>query len=145
MTRTRSSLVLGLFVAVLVAGVSPPAQAIGRGGRMLKMVNSVRVQHDLRPLVRNMDLSHDARRHSRKMARQRRLFHSTDLASRVSSYDATSWGENLAQTGTLRRVRTLWMRSEDHRRNILTRSFDHAGVGIVRSHGWLWVTFEFYG
>jgi uncharacterized protein YkwD len=145
LSRPHSSLVLGLLVAVLVGGVSTPAEALSRGARMLKMVNRVRVHHDLRPLTRNMDLSSDARHHSRKMARQRRLFHSTDLASRVSSYDATSWGENVAKAGTLRRVRELWMGSADHRRNILDRSFDHAGVGVVRSHGWLWVTFSFYG
>jgi uncharacterized protein YkwD len=137
-------LVLGLFVLVLLTGAPTPAQA-GLGARMLKMVNRVRVHHDLRPLVRNVDLSHDARRHSRKMARQRRLFHSTNLASRVSSYGATSWGENVAQAGTLRRVRVLWMHSADHRHNILNRRFDHAGVGVVRSRGWLWVTVAFYG
>jgi uncharacterized protein YkwD len=145
MTRSRSLLVLGLFVVVLLTGVASPAQAAGLGGRMLNMVNRVRVHHDLRPLTKNVDLSHDARHHSRKMARQRYLFHSTDLASRASSYGATSWGENVAKAGTLSRVRELWMHSADHRRNILNRSFDHAGVGIVRSHGWLWVTFSFYG
>jgi uncharacterized protein YkwD len=145
MNRTRASLVLGLFVIVMLAGVASPAQAVGLGGRMLTMVNRVRVQHDLRPLTKNVDLSYDARHHSWKMARQHYLFHSTDLSSRVSRFNATSWGENVAKAGTLRRVRELWMQSADHRRNILTRSFDHAGVGIVRSGGWLWVTFEFYG
>jgi uncharacterized protein YkwD len=145
MKHTRSSIVLGLFVVVLLSGVASPAQAIGLGGRMLTMVNRIRVNHDLRPLIKNVDLSHDARHHSWKMARQRYLFHSTDLASRVSSYDASSWGENVAKAGTLKRVRELWMHSADHRRNILYRPFDHAGIGIVRSQGWLWVTLEFYG
>jgi uncharacterized protein YkwD len=145
LSRPRSSLALCLLVAVLVSGVASPAEALSSGARMLKIVNRVRVHHDLRPLTRNMDLSSDARHHSRKMAKQRRLFHSTDLASRVSSYNATSWGENVAKAGTLSRVRQLWMGSPDHRRNILDRSFDHAGVGIVRSRGWLWVTFSFYG
>ena len=145
MTRPRSAVVLGLFVVVLITGVSSPVQAAGLRGKMLQMVNTIRVHHDLRPLRDNADLSHDARHHSRKMAKQQRLFHSTDLASRVSFYDATSWGENVAKAGTLRRVRDLWMRSPDHRQNILTRSFDHAGVGVVLARGWLWVTFEFYG
>lgn len=145
MTRTRSLLVLCLFVVVLLTGVSTPAQAVGLGGRMLNIVNRIRVQHDLRPLIKNVDLSYDARHHSWKMARQRTLSHSTDLASRVSSYGGTSWGENVAKTGTLTRARVLWMHSADHRHNILRRSFDHAGVGVVRSRGWLWVTFAFYG
>lgn len=145
MTRTRAWLVLGLLAVVLTSAAAPPAQALGRGGRMFRIVNRVRVHHDLRPLIKDRDLSRGARHHSRKMAEARTLFHFTDLASRASSFDASSWGENVAQAGTLNRACRLWMRSADHRRNILKGSFDHAGVGVVRSHGWLWITFDFFG
>lgn len=145
MTRTRAWLVLGLLVVVLMTAAAPPAQALGRGSRMFRIVNRVRVHHDLRPLVKDRDLSRDARHHSRKMAEARTLYHSTDLASRASAFDASSWGENVAQAGTLKRACRLWMRSADHRRNIMKGSFDHAGVGVVRSHGWLWITFDFFG
>ena len=145
MPRTRTFLVLGILVAVLVTGAAPPAQAAGLRGRMLQAVNRVRIHHDMRRIHVNLRLSHDAHRHSRRMANRGGIFHTVDLASRVRRFGATSWGENVAKAGTIKRVRHLWMNSADHRFNVLRRSYRRAGVGVVRARGWLWVTVMFYG
>jgi uncharacterized protein YkwD len=145
MSRSRAFLVLGTLVTVLVAGVASPAQATGLRGKMLHAINRVRDQHDLRLLNVNLRLSHDAHRHSRRMANRGSIFHTTDLASRVRPFGATSWGENVAKGGTVLRVKKMWMRSADHRYNMLHASYRHAGIGLVRARGWLWVTVMFYG
>jgi uncharacterized protein YkwD len=137
--------VLGTLLAVLVVGAASPAQATGLRGRMLHSVNRVRVHHDLRRLHLNVRLSHDAHRHSRRMARRGAIFHTADLTTLVRRFGATSWGENVAKAGTVRRVKRLWMGSPDHRYNMLRSSYRRAGVGLVRVHGWLWVTVMFYG
>lgn len=92
MPRPRAYLVLGMLVTVLVAGAVSPAKATGLRGRMLDSINRVRDHHDLRLLRINVDLSHDAHRHSRRMANRNSIFHTADLASRVRPYGATSWG-----------------------------------------------------
>jgi uncharacterized protein YkwD len=112
---------------------------------MLHSVNRVRIHHDLRRLHLNLRLSHDAHKHSRRMASRGAIFHTLDLASLVRRYGATSWGENVAKAGTVQRVKRLWMGSADHRSNMLRSSYHRAGIGLVRTHGWLWVTVMFYG
>ena len=145
MLRTRSILVLGVLVAVLATGAAAPASAGGLRGRMLHSINRVRVNHHLHRIHVNLRLSREAHHHSRRMARRNGIFHTIDLGSRVRRYGATSWGENVAKAGTIHRTTRMWMRSADHRYNMLHRSYHRAGVGLVRSHGWLWVTVMFYG
>ena len=146
MPRIRSLLVFGTLLATLLAaGPAVPAHAAGLRGRMLQLVNRTRVNHDLHRLRLNLRLSHQAHRHSARMAARGEIFHTPDLEALVRPYGATSWGENVCKAGTLRRVRTLWMRSSDHRYNMLYRAYDHAGVGVVRTHRWVWVTVMFYG
>ena len=57
----------------------------------------------------------------------------------------STWGENVAAAGTLRRVRTLWMGSGGHRANVLNPRFRRVGIGVVRARGLMWVTAIFYG
>ena len=145
MPRPRAYLVLGVLVAVLATGFAPSSQARGLRGRMLHSINRTRVNHDLPRLHLNVRLSHDAHRHSRRMANRRAIFHTVDLARLVRRFGATSWGENVAQAGTVRRVKRSWMGSAPHRANVLRSSYHRAGVGMVRARGRLWVTVMFYG
>jgi uncharacterized protein YkwD len=112
---------------------------------MFNILNRVREHHGLRPLHLNLDLSGTARHHSRRMASDGTIFHTSNLYAKVRAYGADWWGENVAAAGTLKRTRTLWMHSAEHRANILCRHFDHMGVGVVRAHGFDWVTVIFYG
>lgn len=42
-------------------------------------------------------------------------------------------------------MKKMWMRSADHRFNMVRGSYGRAGIGVVRARGWLWVTVIFYG
>ena len=145
MPRPRVYLVLGLLVTMLVADVASSAQAAGLRGRMLRSINRTRVHHDEHRLRLNLRLSRDAHRHSRRMADRGAIFHTADLYTLTRRFGATSWGENVAKGGTIRRVKRMWMRSPSHRANLLRSSYGRAGVGLVRARGWLWVTVMFYG
>ena len=145
MNRTRSLLVVGVLLALLVVGPVSHASAGGLRARMFSIINRVRDRHGVRALRLNVDLSADARRHSRRMAERERIFHTANLRQKLRRYNWTTYGENIAQAGTLRRVKDFWMRSPPHRANLLNGEYRRAGVGVVRDGGWFWVTVIFYG
>jgi uncharacterized protein YkwD len=143
----RKILSLVLVVVVLVAGASTEVRAddLARRHKMLDLLNQTRRNHDL-PIFRlNRSLSHYAWRHSKAMAERGYLFHTADLYGTVRSYHPSCWGENVGAGGTLRLLRTLWMRSATHRQNILKPGFRRIGIGVVKARGLLWVTTIFYG
>lgn len=137
---------LGVLASFLVASLtSSPAHASGLRRRLFRMIDHTRVKHGLPVLHLDRQLSRYCRRHTLDMARQNRLYHSADLARKVSRPNANWWGENVGYAKTARRLRYLWMRSADHRANILNRHFRSIGVGVVRARGWVWATTIFYG
>jgi uncharacterized protein YkwD len=137
---------------VLALTLTIPAQAAQAGGRaqafeneMLRLVNETRDTHGLHVVTMNRRLSREAWRHSMTMGRRYLLFHTSNLWDLVRPYDARTWGENIAYAGTLRRVEQLWMKSHDHRVNLLNPAFRSAGIGVVQIKGWFWVTLQLYG
>jgi uncharacterized protein YkwD len=147
MTRSKTLIVLVVLAAVLVAGTraAPSADAASLRHRMLVLINRVRARHELHQLRLNVDLSHVAQRHSRRMANQDRIFHTPHLRDRLSRYNWSVCGENVGEARTLRRVRRLWMKSPDHRFNMLLRAYRHIGLGVVFGRHRFWVTAIFYG
>jgi uncharacterized protein YkwD len=146
MTHRRLPLLV-LVVAVLVAGMSSPAHAddVSRRDRMLYLLNQARRNHGLPVFRLNVDLSHFAWRHSKRMAEKSDCFHTLNLYDAVRMYDPSTWGENVGGAGTSRRVKKLWMGSAGHRANILNARFRRIGIGVVKSNGMVWVTAIFYG
>jgi uncharacterized protein YkwD len=147
MTRSKTIFVLVVLAAVLVAGTqaAPSADAATLRHRMLEIINRVRARHDLHLLRLNVDLSHVAQHHSRRMANQDRIFHTPHLRARLSRYHWSVCGENVGEAGTLRRLRKLWMKSPEHRFNMLLHTYRHIGLGVVLARHRYWVTAIFYG
>lgn len=146
MTRSKTILVLVVLAAVLVAGpAAHPADAATLRHRMLVMINRVRARHDVHILKLNAELSSVATHHSRRMANQDRIFHTPHLRARLSRYRWTVCGENVGEAGTLRRIRKAWMKSPEHRFNMLLRAYRHIGLGVVFARHRYWVTAIFYG
>lgn len=137
---------LGVLVTFLVTGLTPsPAQSSNMRRRLYGLIRQTRINHDLPVLHMDRYLSKYCRRHTKDMVQQNRLFHSTDLAGRVSRYNANWWGENVGYAGTLRRLLRAWIRSPDHRANLLDRHFHYIGIGVVHARGYFWSTNIFYG
>lgn len=145
----RNRLVLGAMLALaLTIGLAPsPAGAVTPLGRqMMALTNESRDGHQRDALKVDERLSRIALRHSRAMARQGELFHSADLPKALGSAKWTSWGENVGYTTvSLEDLQRAFMESRDHRRNILKRSFEMVGIGVVRRDGQIWATLIFYG
>lgn len=143
----RKLSILALVVAVLVTGTATDVRAddVTRRDRMLRLLNQTRRNHGLPVFRINLELSHFAWLHSKRMANADLLFHTSNLYSHVQAYSPSTWGENIGYAGTLRRVRRLWMQSGGHRDNVLARRFRRIGIGVFRAQGVLWVTAIFYG
>ncbi|HEX7298233.1 MAG TPA: CAP domain-containing protein [Solirubrobacteraceae bacterium] len=111
----------------------------------LCLMNAQRTARGLGRLRDQPSLAAGATRYARQMVRQRFFDHTSPggstMVSRIkaTSYlrDVVSWsvGENLAWgTGTMASPRATvqaWMRSADHRANLLNRSFADVGIGIA--------------
>jgi len=138
-----------LFGSLLLTAV--PAVASFRT-RMLDMVNGRREAHGLHDLHLNTRLSAEATRHTRAMIRRDRLFHTGRLAGRVHRWHAHRWGENVGCAASMHSLMRAFMRSPDHRANLLDRGFHQVGIGVVgdlRSRlcgsRTVWATQQFFG
>lgn len=110
--------------------------------RTLRATNQARIEHGLHRLRLSDPISRFARRHSRQMAQAGHIFHS-DL-SFPKPADWTVAGENVGR-GSLRRILRAFMRSPEHRANILNPRFRRIGIGVVFAAGDAWVTEDFIG
>jgi len=147
--RAAAVALLLLVVAFLGQGLSPRYASAATQHRqrdhMLTLTNQDRTERDKAALDLNARLSRYAKAHSRDMAAKGYLFHSTDLPARLKSVDWSIGGENVGVGSTLDGLESAFMRSKDHRKNILRKSFDYAAIGIVKADGSFWVTVIFYG
>jgi uncharacterized protein YkwD len=141
---------LVLALCLFVGSAPDRADAQQRVGRRLQMVgltNQDRTTRDRKALNFNAKISRYAKDHSRQMAKKGYLFHSDDntLVNLLAPYHWSIGGENVGVGGSLDGLESAFMKSKDHRENILRRQFDHMAVGIVRDGDTLWVTTIFYG
>jgi uncharacterized protein YkwD len=129
-----------LSIGVAHAGSFKPARA---RAKMIHFVNHYRHEHGVHKLRMKRNIVRVAQHHSRKMARSRTLFHSSDMFSKLRN--STCWGENVGMGPSVWRVFKGWVRSSEHRANMLDRRFRRTGIGVVRSHGSLWITMIYSG
>lgn len=107
--------------------------------KLIRWTNKVRVEHGERALRRSRLIHWVAIEHTREMVHRDRLFHSPGPV-------CWTWGENIGVTGANAwSLQKAFMRSPEHRANILRRGYRTIGVGAMRVHGELWVTLEFCG
>ena len=133
-------------------GACPGATAVPEPGRLaeaaaatLCLVNEQRRQAGLAPLRDNPKLDGVARAHSHDMVRRdyfdhtapgpvtfdRRIRRSGYLA-RAASYDlGENLGEGTRSSATPESIVGAWMRSPEHRANILTADFRDSGIGVA--------------
>ena len=85
-----------------------------------------------------------ARQHSCEMARNQKLYHSTNLTSKVSNW--TYLGENVGVSWSLWDVHQAFMKSPKHRANVLNTHYREVGIGVCRDkYGNFWITQIFRG
>lgn len=107
--------------------------------RLIHWVNTDREMLGLPQLHANPLLTDVARAHSRKMAQEKIIGHKfpdyPELDQRVgeSGLSYSMLGENVARGDTfvMRFIHQALLESPGHRENIISRQFDHIGIGIV--------------
>jgi uncharacterized protein YkwD len=147
--RSPRTIALGLALVVGLTIVAAPAASAGRLERrrdkLLSWVNEYRQQHSRVSLRFDTDLNRMAQQHSRRMADQRLLFHTTDLGTKLRSFRVSVWGENIGYASRLGVVFRMWKHSASHDANLLRTGFRRTGIGVYQARGVLWVTMIYYG
>ena len=127
-----------VFCALLLvpAGLAASKLSQAESG-LLQAVNTTRAAHGLRPLQLDPALTAAARSHSSEMLRGDYFAHG-DFRGRMLGFHVRGpvVGENLAWgTGTYAAAGTViseWLRSPEHRANLLRPSFTRIGIGAAQ-------------
>ena len=133
--------VLRTFIAVAaLALLLLPSTALAGMTRnettLLKEMNRVRAQHGLGRLRADTRLERAARAHSREMIAGN-VFQHGAFGARMARFavQGTLAGENLAwgigYRSSARAIVAAWLRSPEHRANLLRPSFTRVGVGTL--------------
>ncbi len=155
MTRTRTqtaltriALVATFLTAFTALAPSPANAATYPRARMYQATNGSRLHNGVARVNIHWTMSRLARRHSISMANKGYIFHTSNPSSfYLKGVRWARWGENVGVTsGTVAGIQDAFMRSPDHRSNILNRGFHRVALGTYRdADGLLWVTVFFYG
>ena len=125
-----------LLAAVAALLLAAPAGARRSQPALLVAMNRVRAQHGLPPLRIDRNLRRAAWAHSRTMLADGALDHGA-FSTRMAQYGVAGHriGENLGwgtgAGGSPRAIVVAWLRSPEHRANLLRPSFTRVGVGDV--------------
>ena len=120
---------------------------------MRRMLNAERRARDVRTLRRGTKASRVALRNSRRMARQRDVFHPRNMPGAIKNLRWSTWGDNVVCARSLEQAHRKVMSSRRSRRNVLNRRFRFVGIGVARStprpracrSATYWITQIFYG
>jgi uncharacterized protein YkwD len=146
---TRIALVATFLTAFTALAPSPAyAATLTPRARMYRATNNSRLNNEVRKVDIHYTMSRLARQHSIRMANRGYIFHTSNPSSfYLKGVRWSTWGENVGVTGgTIGGIEQAFMKSPDHRANILNRGFHRVAVGTYRdTNGYLWVTVFFYG
>ena len=127
-----------------------PAERTDRGA-LLAMIEELRSLEQTPPLAPLGRLNALALAHAERMKGARLVGHDVgdgDPNRRFEASDvrARTFGENVAHAGSVLLAHRALYASPSHRTNLLSRDFDHVGIGVVRDEdGSVWVAEEFAG
>lgn len=133
-TKTRSRALLGVIAIALALVLSGCLS--GGQQRLVDLVNRDRAANGRGALVVNATLNNKAQAWAQQMANDGRISHSTLTSGVPSCWRAL--GENVGVASSVDGLHTAWMGSSGHRANILSSSYTHIGVGVVKSGGRYW-------
>ncbi len=142
-TGVRAGLCFGAGFAAVIWLLVTPLEALARDeSAFLARVNRLRAEHKLIELAHSPELARVARAHAEDMARRGYLAHENPegqnplertQAAGVSGFRllAENIGASTVSGDRLESIVGEWMRSHDHRENLLNPAFNTSGVAIV--------------
>lgn len=152
MRRPAVAALTALLASVLaVAAVPATAQSwtpAAYSARLLTLVNGARADAGLVPLGQTVGTTDVAAGWTDHQAATRTLAHNPDLRHQLETHGSADWttyGENVGE-GAADDPDALfdaYMRSPEHRANILTRAYRFVGVAVTFTGRTAWNTFDF--
>ena len=114
---------------------------------LFRLLNEDRARHGLPALVLDDELSRIARIKSQDMVDNRYFAHTSptygNVRSMLTSFGVSyrSAGENIARSRSVYHSNAAFLSSEGHRRNMLSSTYTHVGIGVVvNAYGFVTVT-----
>ncbi len=144
--------ILTCLTALCLLLLSPfnalPAQAVTSAEQTLvNLLNEDRARYGLKPLILDEELSRIARIKSQDMVDNNYFAHLSpsygNVRSMLTSFGVSylSAGENIARSRSVYHSNAAFLSSEGHRRNMLSSTFTHVGIGVVTNrYGFVTVT-----
>jgi uncharacterized protein YkwD len=145
----RAALVSALVCAALLSSARAQPAPTGEQRALFDAVNHERCGQGLPPLRWNDALADAAQRHAQEMARQNSVSHTLpgepSVAARATKAGARfTWiSENIVQSASAVGAHEQFLKSPNHRANILDGDMDSVGIGITRGRGQLFVVEDF--
>ncbi len=127
---------LGLSLAAFPGG-APPVDSSPEEERIIELTNATRRAQGLPPLLIAPELMRSAGVKARDMHQRGYFSHYTPEGTspfalmRQEGADFSAAGENLAEGPSVESLFAAWLRSPEHRKNILCPDFTHLGVGVT--------------
>ena len=155
-TALRAAFSFGIaFCAVIWLATAPLEALAGPENELLERVNEVRSRHKLIALAPSQDLARVARAHAEDMARRSYLSHVNpegenplQRAQAAGLSGFRLFAENIGATSVggdrVQIIVDEWMRSHDHRENVLNPAFNTSGVGVVEGGSGQTIIVELY-
>lgn len=123
--------------------VPAPVPRVDRGlmSRLFALTNNERVRNGLPRLEWWSAATPVAARHTQRMVRDGRLYHNPDLNTWLPVLRVKELGENVGVGPTIEQIQRAFMRSPNHRRNILDRRYRLATMWVMRDErDFIWAT-----
>jgi uncharacterized protein YkwD len=146
-TKALAALMACLITYSAISSAQQTASAAER--QLLNAVNQERQAHGLPSLKLDEALAAAARHHAQRMAEQGTISHQLpgepSLSTRAKAAGAHfTWiSENVDQGPNPAAIHQSFMKSPQHRANILDSDMDSAGIGVVERNGQLFVAEDF--
>lgn len=144
--RFCTGAIVTLLVSMMLPVVPAAAKCYSPNAKeraFVRKMNQARAQAGKSRLRLDPEISKVSKVHTRAMAKDNSLYHTS---TSVLGRRVTNWillGENVGVGGTVSSLHSAFMNSPAHRANILLSSFKHVGVGVIQANDRLWVTVTF--
>ena len=151
MTASFRNITASLLILLVLVPVPLLAQRRAEEAerQLFDGINRERVSQGLSRLKWDDALASAARQHAETMAARNMLSHQvageSGLSARVTraGVEFIALSENVAQGPGAANIGEQWMRSPNHRANILDGDMDTVGIGVAERNGTLFATADF--
>lgn len=139
----RTLSVLLALVIILHTPINAPAASAATSPEqtLFRLLNEDRIRQGLPALILDEELSRIARLKSQDMVSNNYFAHTSPtygtIRSMLKSFGVSfrSAGENIARSRSVQHSNAAFLSSEGHRRNMLSPTFTHVGIGVVVNPG----------